>query len=136
MPFNFLTGGAVPFIPRSYLCGIVIPQQTIGLEWLDNVLHFSNSNNEEFWLVMRPNVYVWSSNYYTTDYLFDEDASVLEVNGIPVGYGGAFLVFTLNLNENCYRIRLSGFGPSADPPNYIDLPAETEAYWSDCVAAP
>jgi len=73
------------------------------------------------------NVYDWSSNTYTEDFVFDPTGSYATLFGVPTDPGVLVQIgYYLNEGEKRLICDVSGFGGPQQP---LDLPSQPPGFW-------
>ena len=115
-------------MPRSYLLGFTFTDTgSVAPHWVDNAIEGVNQFNVFYHLVVRENVYEWTSNVYSEDYVFDAEASYASIAGVPTD-PGVLVQYGYHLNEGEFRLicDVSGFG---GPVVTLDLPSPPGGFW-------
>ena len=115
-------------IPRSYLRGFTFRDTgSIAPHWNGEAIEGVNAFNVFYHIELGTNVYDWSSNTYTEDYVFDATSSYASILGVPTD-PGVLVQIGYYLNEGEWRLicDVSGFGGTQQP---LDLPSQPSDFW-------
>lgn len=113
---------------RSYLSRVVIDVAALIAPSFDGTAFtFQDTAHVDWYLKVRPNVWEWSSNGYTIDWLIDEAASTASIAGTPV-IDGFYVDVRLQINEPLRYIWIQPGGlPGTEYP--FTLPPAPPDYW-------
>lgn len=114
--------------PRSYVGSITIDvADQFGVTFDGSSFTFRDSINVDWVLRTRLNVWDWSSNVYTPDWIIDAPASSAEIAGSPV-IDGFYAEVRVDLNRH---LRYIWIQPGGLPGNLwtFDLPPAPPGYW-------
>lgn len=114
--------------PRSYAARVVIDVAALIVPTFDgSAFHFQDTAHVDWELVVRPNVYAWSSNSYTTDWLINCPASSVSIGGSPV-IDGFYSQLRKDVNHHLWYIWIQPGGlPGTLYP--FNLPPAPPDYW-------
>lgn len=118
----------MPWLPRSYIGSVKIDVAAVVAPSFDgNYFRFTDSILVDWELYVRPNVWEWSSNNYSLDWLIDPALSSVSRFGLPV-IDGFYIELRRLVNERLWYIWIQPGGLPGSIYNF-DTPPAPPDYW-------
>jgi len=118
------------FFPRSYVFGVVVQLEGWTTFAVDNVYTSVDNGNpaRQLVYVLRPNVFVWSSNYYSLDYIICESRITNFAGDAwhPISYE---CLYDIDFVGTLPYLTLRTTGFFATHKQYFPLPPAPPDYW-------